>query len=85
MTTQPKNAKKTLEGIVVSTKMQKTIVVKVERLKTHPIYQKKYKAVSRFHAHDASGQAHDGDLVTIEASRPISKLKRWRLKEVHKK
>ena len=84
MTTKLKNSKKALKGKVVSAKMQKTIVVEVERLMTHPIYKKKYKAVNRFHAHDAKSLAKEGDLVTIESTRPISKLKRWRLKEVHK-
>ncbi len=76
--------RKTLEGKVLSTAMQKTIVVSVERFTTHPIYRKQHKVVKNFHVHDTKSQAQVGDLVLIEATRPISKLKRWRLKEIIK-
>ncbi len=77
--------KKRLEGIVVSDKMQKTIVVKVERLKKHPLYKKYYKVHKKFKAHDEKEIAKLGDRVIIEECRPISKEKRWRLVKVIKK
>ena len=71
-------------GRVVSNKMDKTIVVVVETLKKHRIYKRTYKQTKRFHAHDADNVCQIGDIVRIEESRPISKLKRWRLVEVVK-
>lgn len=65
-----------LKGTVVSDKMDKTVVVKVERVKTHPIYHKKYKASTKFMAHDEAGHKV-GDVVEIEETRPMSKDKRW--------
>lgn len=67
-----------LKGVVVSDKMEKTVVVKVERVKTHPIYRKKYKASTKFMAHDESGHKI-GDEVEIEETRPLSKDKRWKV------
>jgi small subunit ribosomal protein S17 len=72
-------------GRVVSNKMDKTIVVVVESLKKHRIYKRRYKQTKRFHAHDEQNVCQVGDLVRIEESRPLSKLKRWRLVEVVKK
>ena len=71
-------------GRVVSNKMNKTIVVVVETLKKHRIYKRTYKQTKRFHAHDEENVCQIGDLVRIEESRPLSKLKRWRLVEVVK-
>ena len=71
-------------GRVVSNKMDKTIVVVVETLKKHRIYKRTYKQTKRFHAHDEHNVCQVGDIVRIEESRPISKLKRWRLVEVVK-
>ncbi len=71
-------------GRVVSNKMDKTIVVVVETLKKHRIYKRTYKQTKRFHAHDEDNVCQIGDIVRIEESRPISKLKRWRLVEVVK-
>lgn len=68
---------KTLKGIVVSDKMQKTVVVSVMRLKKHPKYKKYYKVTRRFKAHDEKGEYHIGDKVIIQETRPISKDKRW--------
>lgn len=68
-----------LEGVVVSDKMQKTVVVAVERLKMHSKYLKYFKATSRFKAHDENGEYHTGDKVVIEEVRPLSKDKRWRV------
>ncbi len=72
----------TKDGRVVSDKMAKTIVVEVERRVQHPEYTRTIKRTSRFHAHDESNAAHVGDRVRIEETRPLSKLKRWRLREI---
>jgi small subunit ribosomal protein S17 len=69
-------------GIVTSTKMQKTIVVEVRRRVAHPIYKRIVTKRSKFMAHDEHGKAHEGDMVRIVESRPLSKNKRWNLKEV---
>ena len=72
-------------GRVVSNKMDKTIVVAVESLKKHRIYKRTYKQTKRFHAHDEENTCQVGDVVRIEESRPLSKLKRWRLVEIVKR
>jgi small subunit ribosomal protein S17 len=69
--------KRTVQGVVVSDKQAKTVVVKVERRFTHPIYKKTIRRSKSYHAHDESNEFHVGDTVWIEESRPISKLKRW--------
>jgi len=69
-------------GNVVSTKMQKTIVVQVEMRKTHPKYKRVIKLNKKFYAHDEQNSARVGDVVRIRESRPLSKLKRWTLTEV---
>ena len=69
-------------GNVVSTKMQKTIVVEVEMRKTHPKYKRVIKLSKKFYAHDEQNSARVGDVVRIKESRPLSKLKRWTLEEV---
>jgi small subunit ribosomal protein S17 len=74
---EKKTIKRTLEGIIVSDKMDKTRVVLVERMKKHPLYKKYYKASKKFKAHDGKNQYKEGDRVFIEASRPISKDKKW--------
>ena len=74
--------RKTLIGRVVSTKMAKTIVVEVRRQKAHPFYQRVVARSKKFYAHDEDKTAHVGDFVKIEETRPLSKLKRWQLKEV---
>src|SRR5207248_11004177 len=72
-------------GTVVSNKMNKTIVVAVESLKKHRIYKRTYKQTKRFYAHDEENTCQIGDLVRIEETRPLSKLKRWRLVEIMKR
>lgn len=69
-------------GRVVSDKMNKTIVVEVERRVQHAEYTRTIKRTSRFHAHDEGNTAKVGDRVRIEETRPMSKLKRWRLREI---
>ena len=71
-----------LTGKVTSAKMEKTIVVEVQRLVQHPKYRRVVRISKKFYAHDETRQAKAGDTVRIVASRPLSKLKRWRLKEV---
>ena len=71
-----------LTGRVTSAKMEKTIVVEVLRLVEHPKYRRVVRISKKFYAHDEQRQAKPGDTVRIVASRPLSKLKRWRLKEV---
>ena len=68
---------RTLKGIVVSDKMTKTVVVRVDRLKKHPMYKKYFKVSTRYKAHDEQGQYHTGDQVVIRETRPLSKEKRW--------
>jgi small subunit ribosomal protein S17 len=72
-------------GQVVSTKMAKTIVVEVDRQKAHPMYRRVISRSKKFYAHDEQGTAHVGDVVRIEETRPLSKLKRWRLTDVIRK
>src|SRR6516225_11593824 len=81
-TTKKQGRRKTLIGKVVSTKMAKTIVVEVRRQKAHPFYKRVVKRSKKFYAHDEKGTAHLGDVVKIEETRPLSKLKRWQLKDV---
>ena len=69
--------KKMLQGIVVSDKMQKTVVVEVERIKEHPKYKRRYKVHKRYKAHDETKQYHVGDRVIIQETTPISKDKNW--------
>ncbi|HUK23173.1 MAG TPA: 30S ribosomal protein S17 [Terriglobales bacterium] len=77
--------RKLVVGEVVSSKMHKTIVVEVVRKKSHPFYGRVVSKAKKFYAHDESNQAHVGDVVRLEETRPLSKLKRWRLKEVIRK
>src|SRR5438874_9613984 len=83
-TAMKKSRRQQKVGRVVSNKMNKTIVVVVETLKKHRIYKRTYKQTKRFHVHDEENVCQIGDIVRIEESRPLSKLKRWRLVEVVK-
>jgi small subunit ribosomal protein S17 len=69
-------------GQVVSTKMQKTIVVEIEMRKAHPKYKRVMKSNKKFYAHDELNSARVGDVVRIREARPLSKLKRWSLEEI---
>ena len=69
--------KRVLQGIVVSDKQEKTVVVKVERRFTHPLLKKTVRRSKNYHAHDEAGAYHVGDAVAIEETKPISRLKRW--------
>jgi small subunit ribosomal protein S17 len=77
-----RGARQELTGVVTSAKMQKTIVVKVTRTTQHPLYRRVVRFGKKYYAHDESGEARVGDTVRIVSTRPLSKLKRWRLKQV---
>ena len=77
--------RKTRQGVVVSDKMEKTIVVQVNTLKSHPLYGRTMKRSTRFQAHDENGEAGIGDTVEIMECRPVSKNKNWRLLKVVEK
>lgn len=79
---EQRNARKMREGVVVSDKMQKTVVVKVERRVPHPVYGKMVTRSKKFKAHDEENSAKTGDRVRIMETRPMSKDKRWRVVEI---
>jgi small subunit ribosomal protein S17 len=84
-TTARSSHRKVREGKVVSAKMDKTIVVQISRRISHPLYKKIITQYNKFIAHDEGNEAHEGDIVRIMETRPLSKTKRWRLVEVVKK
>ena len=77
-----RNARKLRRGVVVSDTQDKTIVVTVERRTTDPLYGKTVKRNKRYHVHDENNEAGVGDTVLIAETRPMSRLKRWRLAEI---
>jgi small subunit ribosomal protein S17 len=77
--------KRTLQGIVVSDKQKKTVVVRVERRFTHPLLKKTVRQSKKYYAHDENDEFSVGDVVRIEEHRPISKLKRWTVVQGDKK
>ncbi|MCY0879408.1 MAG: 30S ribosomal protein S17 [Firmicutes bacterium] len=79
---ETKTRRKVREGVVVSDKMQKTVVVAVESLVTHPLYGRRLRRTKRYKAHDEENQCKVGDRVRIEETRPLSKEKRWRVIEI---
>ena len=81
-TTEERGRRKERRGIVVSDKMDKTVVVRVDILKPHPKYKKMMRRSIRLHAHDEAGSAKSGDVVRLVETRPLSKTKRWRLTDV---
>jgi small subunit ribosomal protein S17 len=82
VTADTRGERTVLTGKVTSAKMEKTIVVEVMRLVQHPKYRRVVRISKKFYAHDETRKAKTGDTVRIVASRPMSKLKRWRLKDV---
>lgn len=80
-----RNKRKVRSGVVVSDKMDKTIVVRIDDLAAHKKYKKIYTKSSKLHVHDEKGDAGIGDEVTIAETRPLSKTKNWRLVSVNKK
>jgi small subunit ribosomal protein S17 len=85
LSSEERGHRKERMGKVIANKMAKTIVVRVERRFPHPQYNKVITAFSKFYAHDEKGEAKVGDLVLIRETRPLSKLKRWRLTQVVEK
>ena len=81
----PQGRRKEVIGMVISKRMQKTIVVEVSRQKSHAFYGRVIAKAKKFYAHDERGEAQVGDFVRLEETRPLSKLKRWRLKEIIRK
>ncbi len=79
---ESRNLRKERTGIVVSNKMENTIVIAVKRKVKHPMYGKFVNRTSKFYAHDEKNECNIGDTVKIMETRPISKLKRWRLVEI---
>jgi small subunit ribosomal protein S17 len=80
-----RNSRKERQGVVVSAAGDKTCVVKVEARKRHPLYGKMITRSTKFHAHDENNECGVGDVVRIMETRPVSKLKRWRLVEIVEK
>ncbi len=81
-TVSARRRRKQVVGAVVSDKMSKTIVVQVVRKKAHSFYGRVVSKAKKFYAHDEKGEARVGDVVRLEETRPLSKLKRWRLKQI---
>jgi small subunit ribosomal protein S17 len=77
-----RHARQELTGVVTSAKMEKTIIVKVTRLVQHKLYRRVIRVSKKFYAHDEAREAKRGDTVRIVETRPLSKLKRWRLAEI---
>jgi small subunit ribosomal protein S17 len=85
-TTTPSQGRRQVKvGRVVSNKMDKTVVVAVEETVTHRLYHRYLKKTKKFHAHDEENQCNVGDTVEIVSSRPLSKTKRWRVREIVKR
>jgi small subunit ribosomal protein S17 len=83
--TQAAGRRKEVIGNVVSNRMHKTIVVQVVRRQAHPLYSRVISKAKKFYAHDEKNEAHVGDVVRLEETRPLSKLKRWKLAEIVRK
>jgi small subunit ribosomal protein S17 len=81
-TENPRGQRKSRVGVVVSDRGDKTVVVKVERRFAHPLYGKQVTRTKKYHAHDENNEFHVGDTVRITETRPLSKLKRWRVSEL---
>lgn len=81
-TTESRGTRKVRQGVVVSNKMDKTIVVRLERRLKHPLYGKTIRTSSKLYAHDEKNEAGIGDTVRVMETRPLSKQKRWRLTEI---
>jgi len=83
--TPVRGRRKEFVGVVVSNRMTKTIIVRVERTEPHPLYHKPVKKFRKFAAHDERQEAQVGDVVRIQETRPLSRTKRWRLVEILQK
>ena len=83
--TEERNSRKVRQGVVVSAAGDKTIVVEIKERKPHPVYGKMMTSTKKFHAHDENNVAGQGDTVRIMETRPLSKMKRWRLIDIVEK
>ena len=82
---QARSDRKMYQGVVVSSSGDKTIVIRIDRRKKHPLYGKMITTSHKLHVHDENNEAGVGDTVTVMATRPLSKMKRWRLVEIIEK
>jgi len=82
VTAAERGARKVRTGVVVSDKMDKTVVVRIDRQVRHALYQKSVRRSSKLSAHDETNDAHLGDIVRVMETRPVSKSKRWRVIEI---
>ncbi|MEY8562042.1 30S ribosomal protein S17 [Eggerthellaceae bacterium 3-80] len=82
---EERNSRKVRQGVVVSATNDKTCVVQIEERKPHPVYKKMMTSTKKLHAHDENNEAGVGDTVLIMETRPLSKMKRWRLTEIVEK
>jgi small subunit ribosomal protein S17 len=82
MSEETTSARRVMEGVVVSAKPEKTVVVAVERRTRHPLYQRVIRRTKKYHAHDETNALTEGQRVRIQETRPLSKLKRWEVIEV---
>ncbi len=82
MTVAERTARKTRTGVVLSDKMDKTVVVNIQQTVRHPLYNEIYKRSLKLKAHDENNDAHPGDIVRVVETRPLSKTKRWRVSEI---
>lgn len=83
--TEERNSRKVRQGVVVSAANDKTIVVQIEERKPHPVYKKMMVRTKKLHAHDQNNECGVGDTVQIMETRPLSKMKRWRLVQIIEK
>ena len=83
--TEERNSRKVRQGVVVSATNDKTIVVQIEERKPHPVYKKMMVRTKKLHAHDQNNECGVGDTVQIMETRPLSKMKRWRLVQIIEK
>ena len=74
--------RKTMTGVVVSNKMDKTVVIRVERKFSHPVFKKVVKTTKKYKVHDEKNECLEGDFICIQETRPLSKQKRWRLLDI---
>jgi len=81
-TVTERGSRKMRTGVVVSDKMDKTVLIRIDRQVTHPLYQKTVRRSSKLAAHDEQNEAHVGDTVRVMETRPLSKSKRWRVVEI---
>ena len=81
-TNEDRNRRKVRTGVVVSDKMDKTVLVRIDRTVTHPLYRKTVRRSSKLAAHDEQNDAHVGDTVRVVETRPTSKSKRWRIVDI---